>query len=60
MPGDPEEPGEESAEFAEAIAALETMHQNLEGIIGRLKEVPGAPLGTDIYMAHPGLDEQKK
>lgn len=55
-----EEEGVELTEFAESIAALETMHQNLEGIIDRLKEVPGAPLGTDIAMALSGLDEQER
>jgi len=52
--------GEEEYEpnvTAEAIAALEKMHQNLEGIIDRLKEDPNAPLGTDIAMAYSGLDE---
>lgn len=60
LAGDAEEAEEdiESTEFAEAIAALETMHQNLEGIIARLKEVPGAPLGTDIAMALSGLDPE--
>jgi hypothetical protein len=38
--------------------ALNAQIDNLEGIIDRLKEVPGAPLGTDIYMAHPGLDPE--
>ena len=47
----------ESNVTAEAIAALEKMHQNLEGIIDRLKEDPNAPLGTDIAMAYSGLDE---
>ena len=47
----------ESAKFADAIAALEIMHQNLEGIIAQLRELPGAPLGTDIAMAHSSLDE---
>jgi len=62
LAGDAEEAEEEieSTEFAESIAALETMHQNLEGIIDRLKEVPGAPLGTDIAMALSGLDEQEE
>jgi hypothetical protein len=48
---------EGSSDLAEAIAALETMHQNLEGIIDRLKEDPNAPLGTDVAMAHWGLDD---
>lgn len=52
--------GEEEYESniaAEAIAALEKMHQNLEGIIAKLKEAPNAPLGTDIAMAYSSLDE---
>tara|TARA_R110002126_G_scaffold263981_2_gene406878 strand:- start:544 stop:882 length:339 start_codon:yes stop_codon:yes gene_type:complete len=48
---------EGSSDLAEAIAALEAMHQNLEGIIARLKEDPNAPLGTDVAMAHWGLDD---
>ena len=48
---------EDSSDLAEAIAALEVMHQNLEGIIDRLKEDSNAPLGTDVAMAHWGLDD---
>ena len=48
---------EGSSDLAKAIADLETMHQNLEGIIDRLKEDPNAPLGTDVAMAHWGLDD---
>ena len=47
----------ESNTAAEAIAALEKIHQNLEGIIAKLKEAPNAPLGTDIAMAYSSLDE---
>ena len=52
------EEAEESRNLAQSIADLEDLFVNLDSIIADIKQVPGAPLGTDIAMARGGSEEE--